>query len=150
MGRVTGRPTAFLDDGSRDITILEVLTPLGYETGFDRGGDGGGGALFGGFHDFGDLVGGPGRAHGVRDMELEACHDAARVDGVGVEVLRAVAPFDLVGHVDVRRLALAVGRPGIVGPRRVEPVIVRVDPARAVARGGEVDDPGREGGGRRG
>lgn len=63
-----------------------------------------------------------------------------------VEVLRAVAPRDAVGEVDVGCFGLAVGDPGLVCVGLGEVEVVRAGGCDAVAEGGDGDDAGGGGG----
>ncbi len=60
---------------------------------------------------------------------------------------RAIATFDLVGHVNIGCFGLAIGYNGVI-VTFLEVIIVRViDPIGNVGRGSEIDDVGWEIGG---
>ena len=59
-----------------------------------------------------------------------------------LQVLRAVAPRDAVGEVDVGGFGLSVGDPGLVGVGLGEVEVVRAGGRDAVAEGGDGYDAG--------
>lgn len=71
--------------------------------------------------------------HQVLEMGQQIGPDATGVARDAVQALRAVAPLDLVGQVDVGRLGLAVSERLIVRRGRVEVIIF--EPHRTVSMG---------------
>ncbi|GAW26212.1 putative WW domain-containing oxidoreductase [Rosellinia necatrix] len=133
-----------LDEGLElgDAAVLEVLAAPALPLLADGGEDGGGGALLGALEEAGDGGGrGPAGLDVVGDVLLEAGHDAAGHEAEGVEAARAEGAVDVVGHVDLGELALAVGAPGVVraGPGELE--VVEDDLGHVVARARDVDEP---------
>lgn len=74
----------------------------------------------------------------------------AGMDARSVEVARAIAALDLVGHVNVGHLRLAVGHSRVIVASLEVVVVGIIDAVNVVGRGSETDDAGREvrGGGR--
>ena len=84
----------------------------------------------------------------TRHMHLQPRHDPPGHHAQPVQPPRPIAPLNLVGHLDIRRLALTVGGPGLVAALG-EIVVVEADAGGAVAGRGEADDAGGESRGRR-
>ena len=62
----------------------------------------------------------------------------------GVQSFATVAALNLVCHIDIRSLALAVGAPWAVSPLFLKLIVIEVDAVRAVTGRRQADDAGVE------